>query len=206
MLSEPTGRADRMTNRTTRSFTLLDTLKAIGVVILITLGGGLRRALREATQLEIVHVDVPICDLPPVWDGARIALLADPHARPPRQLDRLNKVVDAALAAHCDLIVLTGDTLSESAERPADAVDTLRRLTAPLGVFAVRGNHDCRHGQAALTVLTQAGVDCLVNDRRLLSRDNQTICLAGIDDWRKGDPDVRASLAGVDPATPHQGM
>jgi len=33
MLSEPTGRADRMTNRTTRSFTLLDTLKAIGVVI-----------------------------------------------------------------------------------------------------------------------------------------------------------------------------
>ena len=191
-----------MTNRTTRSFTLLDTLKAIGVVVLITLGGALRRALREAKQLETVHVDLPIHDLPPAWGRVRIVLLADPHARPPRQLDRLSQIVDAALAAQPDLIVLTGDTLSEGAERPGDAVDTLARLTAPMGVFAVRGNHDCRHGQTALAVLAEAGIDCLVNEHRLLTRDNQTLCLAGVDDWRRGDPDVRAALAGVDPATP----
>ena len=87
---------------------------------------------------------------PPLWPRGhrfRIAALADPHVGEPLMpLDRLARIVAQANALAPDLTVLLGDY--EASHRfvtrraPIDATArVLAELRAPLGVYAVLGNH-----------------------------------------------------------------
>jgi len=191
-----------MSARPKRGFTFFDVLRSIAGVALVTLAGGLRRALREASTLEVVQVELAIPDLPPAWHGVRLALVADIHAHGTRDVRRIRKIVQTASSAACEAVILAGDVISADIRRPALATRELATLSAPLGVYAVLGNHECFRRQEAVALLQEAGVEVLINDHHVLTRDGQPLCLAGIDDLRWGHPDIRAALAGVDPATP----
>jgi uncharacterized protein len=92
---------------------------------------------------------------PPAWpescDGIRVAVLADLHIGSPfNGIDKLERIVDLTLAAKPDLILLVGDyvidgVLGGKFVEPQTVVRGLGRLAAPLGVFAVLGNHDRWH-------------------------------------------------------------
>lgn len=84
------------------------------------------------------------------WTAAplRIAAIADLHVGEPYVgLKRIEKIVARTNALKPDLIVLLGDYAAghRFITRPvkiADAAPILGRLQAPLGVFAILGNHD----------------------------------------------------------------
>ena len=88
---------------------------------------------------------------PPGWPkGQRltITVVADLHAGGPNMgLERVRQVVDAANALRCDLTVVLGDFfathrfVTERVPHPVWAAE-LARLQAPLGVYAILGNHD----------------------------------------------------------------
>lgn len=127
----------------------------------------------------------------------RVALLADLHYGPFIRARSVAAWVDAVNRERPDLIVLDGDLVDEdvgNGTRPL--LDELGRLEAPLGAYAVWGNHDHRRvadlGRFA-TLLLGAGVEVLVN-RGVRVRDD--LYLAGIDDLRTGRPDLDAALAG----------
>ncbi|MEM9405818.1 MAG: hypothetical protein AAGA81_07265, partial [Acidobacteriota bacterium] len=75
----------------------------------------------------------------------------------------------------------------------------LRTLEAPLGAWAVLGNHD-HYTLQPDTVAARVG-DCGVQDvnnvHRRLTRKNDELVLAGIDDLDMGQPDLEAALRGV---------
>jgi predicted MPP superfamily phosphohydrolase len=119
---------------------------------------------------------------PDAWQAGRrlrIAVIADPHAGGPQMpLRRLQQVVDAANGVGADLIAVMGDYLADHAfvttAVPMPVVaQALARLQAPLGVFAVMGNHDWRADPDArqrrkgpvryATMLAEAGVTVLEN-------------------------------------------
>ena len=191
-----------MALRTKKNFTVWDTLKATGALVAITLTGGLPRALREPRDIELIQVDLPITGLPPEWRGVRITLLTDLHAHPPRDLGRVNHVVDLTLSLGCDLIVLGGDMFSHSGPWPMAAIPALKRLQAPLGVFATPGNHDCFHRRETAAAMTAAGIDLLINDHRTLTRDGCDLAIAGLDDLRHGRFAPRRALGDIPPGTP----
>jgi uncharacterized protein len=139
--------------------------------------------------------------LPGLRSPLRVLQLSDFHYGTfigPRMVGRW---VDAALAQSPDLIVITGDFLDSSLGlRPQGALlAQLARLQAPLGVYAVFGNHDWTSLNTAATrarfagELDRIGVQVINNDGVQLRDD---LFLAGIDDWWFGNQDPQATFAG----------
>jgi hypothetical protein len=70
-------------------------------------------------------------------------------------------------------------------------------LHAPLGVFAVLGNHDHYAGCYTVTQeLRRAGVEVLTNRGRRIERGGASLWLAGVGDYYHGEPDLGAALTG----------
>lgn len=104
------------------------------------------------------------------------------------QLPHVREVVDHANALHSDIIVLLGDFVAwykfpyVRVRDPLWAAE-LKRLTAPLGIWAILGNHDWWHDLHGIRrALDRAGIPVLENDAVLPGGNGQKFWLAGIGD------------------------
>ncbi len=98
--------------------------------------------LFESQWLRCSTRSLPIPGLTDSLEGLTILHLSDVHAgQPGFNLRTLEKAVKWAAHSRPDLIVLTGDILGSRWGRER-CLSLLGRLQAPLGVFAVRGNHE----------------------------------------------------------------
>ena len=138
-------------------------------------------------------------------DGLRIAFLSDLHLGNYFAEDDWLRVCARVAAERPDLVCLGGD-LVNAFERE---VHLLRKglglLDAPLGRFAVPGNHEYQaaaHLGVFCAALQEAGVDVLLNRGRRIARGGASLWLAGVDDLRRGSPDVAAALDGRGPGEP----
>jgi uncharacterized protein len=126
------------------------------------------------------------------WPAKRrltITAIADLHAGgPDMRLPHIRHVVDSANALHSDLIVLLGDYVARyefpTQSLPAELWSAeLARLAAPLGVWAILGNHDWWHHLAMIRgALADAHIPVLENDAVPLGVAGQKFWLAGIGD------------------------
>jgi predicted MPP superfamily phosphohydrolase len=144
---------------------------------------------------------------PPGWPASRnlsIAVIADLHAGGPNMgVGQIRNVVDAAQAERADLIVLLGDFfathrfVTERVPHPVWAAE-LGRLSAPLGVYAILGNHDWWFDiEGTRRALGTVNIPILQNDALLLGEPGRRFWLAGLGDtiaYRLG----RGRFAGVD--------
>ena len=98
--------------------------------------------LYESQWLQCREELLPVPGLPPALEGLRVLHLTDVHAgQPGLNMWTLSKALAWAGTRHFDLALLTGDILGGG--RGADeCLNLLSRLHAPLGVFAVPGNHE----------------------------------------------------------------
>ncbi len=80
------------------------------------------------------------------WPGnTRIVLLSDLHIGAFIDGDYLRRVFDKVNGAGPDVVVITGDIFDgcmPGSGQMADTVEAFRGLSAPMGVYAVTGNHD----------------------------------------------------------------
>lgn len=129
----------------------------------------------------------------------RLVQLTDLHFGFWHGPEQVRRWVDATLKLEPDLIVLTGDLVDRlpSLEGLEQLAHELKRLHAPLGVFAVLGNHDYWRGSAEVTTsdlvmeLEQVGLKFLNNSSVDLRSD---FSLAGIDDFLLGFPKLDLAL------------
>jgi len=129
---------------------------------------------------------------PPGWRPERklsITVIADLHAGgPDMTLTYIRRVVDTANLLRSDLVVLLGDftaTYGFVNEPVPHAIwaGELARISAPLGTWAILGNHDWWHHVAAIrAALTDARIPILENDAVMLGDERQSFWLAGIGD------------------------
>lgn len=109
-------------------------------------------------------------------EGLKVAVAADWHIskRPfwrVMTVERARRVVDEINAAAPDVVLLPGDFIASQNDDPdrshpeADIAAVLGELRAPLGVYAVLGNHDWWHdGPAIMDALRRKGITVLDND------------------------------------------
>jgi uncharacterized protein len=163
----------------------------------------------EPRSLTVTRVEIAS----PAWPGTapelRIVLLSDIHAAGPHDLPpRCAQVVERANAEAPDLILLLGDYVDErrfkTAFVPPELVaPVLGRLRAPLGVYAVLGNHDWRVGGfRTARALAAAGIEPLDNDVRRLRLAGGDCWLAGIGDASVGGARLAATLDRVSDEAP----
>jgi predicted MPP superfamily phosphohydrolase len=139
----------------------------------------------------------------------RIAVLADLHTGSPHNdLKKLAEVVHATNHAQPDLILLAGDFVihgmvgGEFVE-PELSASVLKDLHAPLGVFAILGNHDWWFDPTRVqSALETAGIEVLEDQSRSLRFKNTHLWLVGVSDYWEGPHNIKKALSGVNGTAP----
>lgn len=158
------------------------------------------RGLGEPRRVEITHPSVSVAGLPSAFDGLRVAVLTDIHHGPYLSRQRVRRIVQLANAQTPDLAVILGDVVHRHPRYIAPAWEELSRLRAPLGVYAVLGNHDYWEGAAETRqAMARAGITEATQRAFALRRQGQTLYLVGLDDLWEGHADLKAALAPVPP-------
>jgi len=161
-------------------------------------GGRLDRRHILSRWLAVTRRQIPLPALPAEWDGAAVAHLGDLHVGPICGLDYVRRIVEAVNAERPDVVVFTGDLVNNARACGPELGQILAALQARDAKLAVLGNHDCDADPvAAAAVLAAGGFEVLHNDHRLLRRGAGAICVAGVDDYRRGTADLDAALTGV---------
>ena len=186
--------------------TALGTLAATGGATALT-------ARHEAQDCRVLRVDAPLPHLPAAFAGLRVLFLSDTHHSRHVPLAYLERVVALANGLRPDLVLLGGDYVerewddvhfpSRAYVRPG--IGVLGRLRAPLGVFAVLGNHDGWQGHVGeiRAALAENRIPELRNRGVWLERPGggdggrnrpPRLRLAGTEDFWTGRPDPGAAL------------
>lgn len=97
-------------------------------------------------RVERTHIRVPMTGLHDDHRGLRIGHLTDLHIGNGLEGDRLDRMVAQANGLGADMLVLTGDIFDFDPTHVLDGARRLGGLEAPLGVYAVLGNHDTYTG------------------------------------------------------------
>ncbi|MFH0915713.1 MAG: metallophosphoesterase, partial [bacterium] len=96
----------------------------------------------ESYRIEVKQFTVTSPDVPAGFDGTRIVLLTDIHRAAFFSQSRVRELVERVNALKPDLVVLGGDYVYANTDYEASCFAELALLEAPLGRFAVLGNHD----------------------------------------------------------------
>ncbi|MHB1416301.1 MAG: metallophosphoesterase [Chloroflexota bacterium] len=153
----------------------------------------------EPRAFEVTSLSLSPVKLPRGFSGLRIAQISDLHIGGPLGADYYRAALKAVADLAADLIVSTGDHLSSLRSGEAALLtELLSGLWAPLGVYAILGNHDYWAGApSVVAALRSAGVRVLRNEHVPLARGRDTLYLAGLDDAWEGQVDLAAALAGT---------
>ncbi|WP_030162765.1 MULTISPECIES: metallophosphoesterase [Actinomycetes] len=175
-------------------------IATVGVVItaVATTGYG----VVEAARPEVVRVTVPLAALPDEFDGLRVALISDLHVGPTRGDEFTARVVETVNAERPDLVAIAGDLVDGTVEKVAGDLQPLVRLSAPLGVYGVSGNHEfyADDGGRWLDVWDRIGIRTLRNEHAVVERRGASIDIIGIHDYsapKPYEPDLGRALDGL---------
>jgi uncharacterized protein len=183
--------------------------KTTKIPILVSLcvlafGLGLWAFWLEPASLHNRNYEISLPSWPVACDGIRVAVLADLHVGSPfNGLEKLEQIVDLTLAAKPDLILLVGDyvvdgVIGGKSVAPKTMSESLRRLAAPLGVFAVLGNHDRWHDTRQIEIenmLETAGITILEDAAVAAVSGQCQFSLVGLSDFWTGPRKYRSALA-----------
>ena len=178
----------------------------LGGLGLTALGGGAvagYAGAEAAWMLDVTRYRLTPRDWP-AGQRLTISVIADIHAGGPNMgLQRIRDVVDATNALRSDIVLLLGDFVATHrfvTEPVPSAVwaAELARLKAPLGVYAILGNHDWWfHLSEIRLALARAKIPVMENDAVLLGEAGARFWLAGLGD-QIAFPLGRGRFRGVD--------
>ncbi|MEJ2226829.1 MAG: metallophosphoesterase [Alphaproteobacteria bacterium] len=139
----------------------------------------------------------------------RIVALSDFHVTNRwMPTDRVAEIAKVAMSLNPGLIVLLGDYLRglpdfwvEGAPTIPEWTKALSGLKAPLGVYAILGNHDSKK-DALRAGFGNIGVPVLSNNVVRLERGGKHFWLAGLPSQMIGKPDLAGTLSQTDPNEP----
>ena len=166
----------------------------------LAVGGGIFGTLvhgfSNKYNYQVKKLQIPFANLPAAFKGLRIVQLSDIHSGSLTNKREVEKGVAKVMSLKPDLILFTGDLVNNKAEEMAPFVEVFNKLTAPLGVFSVLGNHDygdyvewetAEAKRANLEQLkgvhAQMGWRLLMNENVVFEKGGEKLALLGIENW-----------------------
>ncbi|MEO6602932.1 MAG: metallophosphoesterase, partial [Polyangiaceae bacterium] len=135
----------------------------------------------ERRRVRVRQIDVAIANLPPEFEGYRIAQLSDLHVGSFDPKARALEWVALSNAQAPDLAVVTGDLVTSGTGFYADVADAIAVLRATDGVFVSMGNHDQANNDALTRLVRERGPKVLRNALHSIRRGDAELTLAGLD-------------------------
>jgi len=169
-------------------------------------------AFEPGYGLTVREWTVPHADWPRTASPLRIGIVTDIHAVEPwMPARRVGAIVERMNGLRPDLIVLLGDYVNalrlrfHSALVPvAEWTAALKELHAPLGVYAVLGNHDYWSGEipAIRRSFEKAGIHLLENAAVRVNRGQDRLWVAGLGDELAQADDLAGTLRQIGDGAP----
>ncbi|WP_449539843.1 metallophosphoesterase [Ferdinandcohnia sp. Marseille-Q9671] len=159
----------------------------------------------EPKQVEITTHTIKNPIIPKEFHNLKIVQFSDTHIGHYFTLEQLTRIVDKINEQKPDIIFFTGDLMDEPNKYAAanHLIPLLTRLKAPLGKFAIYGNHD--HGgygsEIYKNIMNQAEFTLLLNSSKEVVRNDSKITIVGLDDVMLGRPDFEQAFQDVESST-----
>jgi predicted MPP superfamily phosphohydrolase len=155
-------------------------------------------------------------DLPDAFDGFTLTQISDVHSGSFDDPEKISYAIDLINEQSSDLILFTGDIVNTHAKEMYPWLETFSRIeSAPLGKYAVLGNHDYGeyiewptqkdkddNFEAIKNLYGDIGFKLLLNEHVKLRRGNDEIALVGVENWGhnfKKAGDLKKADAGLKP-------
>jgi uncharacterized protein len=136
----------------------------------------------ERHRMTLNRVRLPVHGLPPALAGLRVGLLSDIHHGAFMPAEDVSAAASLLRAEEPDIILLAGDFVTSSNKAAVlPCAIALAPLTAPLGVFAVVGNHDPE--PTVNTVFEARGIQVLRDEHTHVVARGESIALGGLRYW-----------------------
>lgn len=138
----------------------------------------------------------------------KIALISDFHAgNRPFEHWRVNRAIEKIAKEKPDIIFLLGDyvngSLGMSAMPLDELAEILAKLDAPLGIYAVTGNHDIGYGeQKIIKALSSDKIKFLQDENVKIDMPKGSFYLAGLSFAYDLNYNVRKALSGIPEGAP----
>lgn len=176
--------------RTRRVGTIISTVLGMAAFAIMCWG-----ALVTPFQVKVERVDMEFENLPPEFDGYRIAQFSDIHLSTHDYKvynSFVAECVDSINGLKADMICFTGDLVNRRAVDAKYYKKQLSRLHAPDGVISILGNHDEasyfnwsfvylreKDRQALIDMEREMGWTVLNNEHLILRRDSSEVAVVG---------------------------
>ena len=175
----------------------------MSIIVAVFLIGGW--ALREASNIRVTRLEIPLRGLPPEMDGMTLVQASDIHYGMLVTSDRLAKIVEQINALQPDMVVITGDLVDEGVDHMEEMAIPLSRIQSRQGVFAITGNHEFYAGvQRAVAIMQGAKIKVLRNELVVLPSGLQILGMEDPTAYRMGEPkpDFSRLFARLNPQAP----
>jgi predicted MPP superfamily phosphohydrolase len=147
-------------------------------------------------KFKIHSVSLQIEELPDALEGLRIVQLSDLHLGSWMSAAPLQRAIDKVNALNPDIVVFTGDMVNYSSAEVKGFGHILAQVRAPLGVYAVLGNHDYgdytswktpedkeENMNDLIDFYKSIGWKLLRNSTEVISIDSARLLMAGVENW-----------------------
>lgn len=167
------------------------------------------------TDFKVYPFEMKSVRIPENFDGLRIVQISDLHLGSFPEGDKdLPRAFEMINALKPDAILLTGDILNDNSRDMRPWIKHLKSLEAPMGKYAVLGNHDyCEYDHdlteagrkenmdSLASYYAQCGFRLLDDENAPLSAAGDTIYVAGVENWGLGPfparGDIEKALSGI---------
>jgi uncharacterized protein len=170
---------------------------------------GFFEKISRAQQHVVCRLNLQITGWPQWSRPLRVGFLSDFHVGSHSDdVVRLNSLIDEAASFKPDLVLFGGDyvnmQLFGGGRVPPRTISAiLERLKAPLGSFAILGNHDYVYGERDVgDALRNCGITVLDHDSSIVQFQNHSIRIVGVPDAHQTRAEAYSMLAGLLPDVP----
>ncbi len=167
-----------------------------GMLVGGALYGSLIYGFGNKYRYKVKRVKLSYNNLPAAFRGLKIVHISDIHAGSLGNKNAVIRGVSKIMKENPDLILFTGDLVNNVTDEMEDYMDVFDKLKAPLGVYAVLGNHDygdyihwknIEEKKSNLERMKQVHVSLgwrlLMNEHIILEKGTGQIAVIGIENW-----------------------
>lgn len=166
---------------------------ATGGVLFTALLGGM---VKWASDFRIRRISLPFPGLPVSFGGFKIVQFSDIHLGNWASKKDLDDAVSMMNELNPDVIFFTGDLVNYKTEEAFEYKESMARLKATHGIFAILGNHDYgdyspwpddRSKQENMELLYEyyrgLGWKLLLNENFIIQKGGEEMAVAGVENW-----------------------
>jgi uncharacterized protein len=155
----------------------------------------------ERHRVRLEERSLTVAGLPAALDGLRVGLITDVHLSRMVPAEDIARAVELLGAARPDVIALGGDYVTDAdVTRATPVAELLAPLaSAPMGAFAVLGNHD--DDRVVPAALAARGFTVLKDQRTRVVLRGETVDVVGLRYWTRRLPEITRVVKGAGPTT-----